>query len=127
VTYNGSINAPTNAGNYNVIGTITDPNYLGSATNTLLIYGASPTILQQPIHQTVARGGTANFNVWAVGAPPLHYQWSSNLVNIALATNSTLTLRNVQTNASVGYRVVITNAYGSVTSSIAQLNVFLQY
>lgn len=37
VTYNGSVNAPTNVGNYAVIGNITDPNYLGSATNTLAI------------------------------------------------------------------------------------------
>ena len=37
MTYNGSPNAPTNAGSYNVIGTISNPNYQGSATNTLII------------------------------------------------------------------------------------------
>ena len=37
LTYNGSPNAPTNAGSYTVIGTISDPNYYGSATNTLVI------------------------------------------------------------------------------------------
>ena len=36
-TYNGSANAPTNAGSYTVIGTINDANYQGSATNTLVI------------------------------------------------------------------------------------------
>ena len=36
-TYNGSANAPTNVGSYTVIGTLDDPNYQGSATNTLLI------------------------------------------------------------------------------------------
>ena len=38
VTYNGSGNAPTNVGSYNVIATINDPNYQGSATNTLVIF-----------------------------------------------------------------------------------------
>ncbi len=37
VTYSGFAFAPTNAGSYTVIATITDPNYQGSATNTLVI------------------------------------------------------------------------------------------
>jgi hypothetical protein len=37
VTYNGSLNAPTNAGIYTVIATINDPNYQGWATNTLVV------------------------------------------------------------------------------------------
>jgi alpha-tubulin suppressor-like RCC1 family protein len=37
LTYNGSLIAPTNAGSYTVIGTVSDPNYYGSATNTLVI------------------------------------------------------------------------------------------
>ncbi len=40
ITYNGSANAPTNAGSYTVIGTIADANYQGSATNTLAIGNA---------------------------------------------------------------------------------------
>jgi catalase (peroxidase I) len=42
ITYNGSASAPTNAGSYTVIGTITDANYQGSATNTLVINNAIP-------------------------------------------------------------------------------------
>jgi hypothetical protein len=37
LTYNGSADAPTNVGSYAVIGTVVDPNYAGSATNTLVI------------------------------------------------------------------------------------------
>jgi catalase (peroxidase I) len=40
ITYNGSANAPTNAGSYTVIGMINDTNYQGSATNTLVISNA---------------------------------------------------------------------------------------
>jgi hypothetical protein len=44
ITYAGEANAPTNAGSYEVIGTITEPNYVGSATNTLVVSPAAATI-----------------------------------------------------------------------------------
>ena len=44
VTYNGSASAPTNAGSYTVIGTITDPIYYGGATNTVVIVPAAATV-----------------------------------------------------------------------------------
>jgi hypothetical protein len=43
-TYNGSATAPTNAGSYTVLGTITDANYQGSATNTMVINKATLTV-----------------------------------------------------------------------------------
>ena len=44
VTYNGSTTAPTNAGTYNVVATITDPNYQGSASGTLTITKANASV-----------------------------------------------------------------------------------
>src|SRR5690606_29694077 len=44
VTYNGSAIAPTNAGSYQVIGTVTDLNYVGSVTNTLVINKANASV-----------------------------------------------------------------------------------
>jgi glycosidase len=44
VTYNGSPTAPTNAGNYTVNATITEPGYAGSATATLAIARKNLTI-----------------------------------------------------------------------------------
>ena len=43
ITYNGSANVPTNAGSYTVVGTISDVNYQGGATNTLVINAATLT------------------------------------------------------------------------------------
>jgi hypothetical protein len=43
-TYDGSGTAPTNAGSYAVVGTINDTNYQGSASGTLVIAKATPTI-----------------------------------------------------------------------------------
>ena len=43
-TYNGSSTAPTAAGSYAVVGTISDVNYQGSNTGTLVIGKATPAI-----------------------------------------------------------------------------------
>ncbi|HVV72252.1 MAG TPA: MBG domain-containing protein, partial [Verrucomicrobiae bacterium] len=44
LAYHGSPNAPTNAGSYTVVGTINNPNYSGTATNTLAIGQAPATV-----------------------------------------------------------------------------------
>ncbi len=44
ITYNGSPTPPTAAGSYPVVGTINDPNYQGSATGTMTINKATPTV-----------------------------------------------------------------------------------
>ena len=44
ITYDGSATAPTNAGSYAVVGTISDPNYTGSASGTLVVGKADQTI-----------------------------------------------------------------------------------
>ena len=60
--YNGSANAPTNAGSYTVIGTINDANYQGSATNTLVISPAAGVVTLGSLSQTydgTAKAATA--------------------------------------------------------------------
>jgi MBG domain/Domain of unknown function (DUF4962)/Heparinase II/III-like protein len=42
IEYNGSVIPPRNAGIYNVVATITSPEYVGKTTGTLSIYKASP-------------------------------------------------------------------------------------
>jgi MBG domain len=42
--YNGNSTSPTAAGSYPVVGTVNDPNYTGSATETLVIAKATPII-----------------------------------------------------------------------------------
>jgi len=46
ITYNGSSTAPIANGRYTVVGTVTDANYSGSVTNTLIIQPMSPTGLR---------------------------------------------------------------------------------
>lgn len=52
VTYNGSSSAPTGAGTYAVEANITDPNYQGSASGTLVIGKATATINLTGLAQT---------------------------------------------------------------------------
>jgi hypothetical protein len=47
-TYDGSGTAPTNAGSYAVIGTVSDANYQGSASGTLVIAKATATVTLNP-------------------------------------------------------------------------------
>jgi pectate lyase len=69
-------------------------------------------------------GQSANFSVVAGGTAPLAYQWYFNTNNlVAGAASSTLTLTNVQLTNAGAYFCVVTNAYGSDTSAVAQLTV----
>jgi hypothetical protein len=56
------------------------------------------------------------------GTPPYSYQWQSNGVNIVNGTNSFLTASNISGAAFTdSYRVIVTNAVGSVTSAGAAI------
>jgi hypothetical protein len=123
VTYNGSMNAPTNVGKYTVVGKISDPLYTGTATNTLVI--AAIVINSQPHSVTVALGKSTNLTVEATGAGKLSYQWRKGGATQAGKTNATLNLLNVATNMAGDYDVVIRNNYGSITSAVATITVLL--
>ncbi|HKW30946.1 MAG TPA: immunoglobulin domain-containing protein [Verrucomicrobiae bacterium] len=84
----------------------------------------APSVTTDPQDQTVLVGQNATFSVLTSGTLPLSYQWYYN-TNTALtnATGSALTLTNVQPSDAGGYSVIVTNAYGSVTSAVAQLTV----
>jgi hypothetical protein len=82
----------------------------------------TPVITLEPVDQYLLAGGNATFSAKGQGLYGVTYQWQSNSVNIAGATNSTLTLTNVQ--ASGIYDVVVSDngGMGSITSSNANLN-----
>jgi len=94
------------------------------ATLTVNATGTAPNITTQPANQTVSAGQTATFSVVATGTAPLSYQWQKNGVAITGATSSSYTTP-VTTTADSGeqFRVVITNAFGNITSSVATLTV----
>lgn len=86
--------------------------------------GATPPLITaQPQSQTVTFGDSAGFTVSVIGQEPLSYQWSLNSSPISTATNIAYLIANAAINDAGDYQVVITNASGSVTSSVATLTV----
>jgi len=109
-----------NAGVYSVI----VANGAGAASaSTRVDLRSPPIIVRQPLDQLAATNTAAVFTVVAGGTQPLHYQWQKNSVNIAGANSPALVIPNVQVSDATGYRVVITNVYGSVISSVASLSI----
>ncbi len=82
-----------------------------------------PVIILQPTDTNVYVGTDAGFTVMLTGWTPMYYQWMKDGVNLPAGTNQTLSLVGVTTNDAGGYSVVVTNAYGAVTSSKAYLTV----
>ena len=89
------------------------------AFHSLSIIAGPLVINTHPVSAVVIQGSTHTFSVIAPGATS--YQWLRNGAVIAGATNSTLTLTNIQSSDVGGYSVVCSNSVGSVTSNVAQL------
>jgi uncharacterized delta-60 repeat protein len=98
---------------------------------SMLLPVGPPVISLQPASRTNEAGTTATFSSAASGALPLIYQWLKDGVplvnggNLSGAGTAVLTLNNVWSADSGGYRVVVTNSLGSVTSAVARLTVSL--
>jgi len=112
---------PVQAGTYIV--QVSNVAGLTNSFNAILTVNTSPSITTQPTNMVVIRGSNATFNVIAAGSTPLIYQWNFNGTNVAAATNSSLTLTNVQLNQAGNYAVSVTNLFGSILSSNATLTV----
>jgi len=85
----------------------------------------APSITQQPQNLSVAVGATASFTVAASGTAPLSYRWQRNSTDIAGAPDAATYTTAAVTAGDNGaaYRVIVSNAAGSATSSAAILSV----
>ncbi len=89
---------------------------------------------EPPLSMTVTNGNPVLLSVGAIGTPPLTYQWQLGGANVSdggnISGSSTADLNLLAAGATNAgsYDVVVTNAYGSVTSSVVTVNVvfFLQ-
>ncbi|MBI3970524.1 MAG: pilus assembly protein [Chloroflexi bacterium] len=89
VTYDGSPAAPTNAGSYSVVATITDPNYSGSTSGTLAIAKADQTIGFGPLASKTY--GDPPFDVSATASSGLPLSFSASGDCTISGTTVTLT------------------------------------
>jgi hypothetical protein len=115
--------------------TVTDscgPLTSSDATLTVTAGNAPPTIVTQPVGESVAAGGTTPFTVVASGTPALSYQWyripAGQTTGTAI-TGATSATYNVSATATTtandqdAYYVIVTNAYGQAVSQKATLAV----
>jgi hypothetical protein len=97
----------------------------------LNVVGGPPQIVTDVQTSFVALvGGVASNSVTVIGAFPLYYQWQFNGTNLpesgelsGTQSNIFLNITNAQGSNSGGYQVIVSNNYGSVTSSVATLAV----
>ena len=80
-------------------------------------------ILLQPEDVAVTAGQPASFSVLATGSEPLAYQWSRNGVDLVGETGPGLSLLSAELSAGGQYLVTVSNAAGSVSSEVVNLNV----
>lgn len=93
----------------------------------------APTIGGQPADQSPYEHQNVKFAVTALGSQPLSYQWQVgtngvfvNLANggrVSGTTSATLAISNVTQLDAPSYQVIVTNTFGSITSSPAALQV----
>jgi len=102
----------------------------GSTSGQATLPVGAPAAVSSPVitsssqsPNVVTPGMSVTFQVTANGSAPLAYRWRFHGTNLAYATNSTLTLTNVQVSQSGSYVLVVTNAYGTASSSNAVLTV----
>jgi sugar lactone lactonase YvrE len=78
-------------------------------------------VVFQPVDAPSKPGGTASLSIQAAGDPPLAYSWWFNGALLAGATNARLTIPALGTNNLGPYFCIVTNAWGSVTSTVAHI------
>jgi uncharacterized delta-60 repeat protein len=84
-----------------------------------------PVVTASPVGQNKSPGQNVTFNVSVAGTAPLKYQWQRNGVALPGATASSLTLTNLQSSDIGGFRAIVSNSVGTVTSAVAVLSMNL--
>ena len=126
-------------------GIIDDVSVFGSALSPSQIMGLysaasggatlAPAIGVQPVSASLYQGQTAQFTGQAAGTLPLAYQWQAGATGSGVYTNltdggqfsgstgPTLSIAGIEMPNAADYIVVVTNLYGTVTSSVVTLTV----
>ena len=99
-------------------------NGLGTATSsnaTLRLSSSFPVFTLQALSRIGTLGGSTVFTSAAEGCHPLSSRWQFNNVDIPGANSLQLVLTNLQASNDGFYRIIVSNNFGAVTSSEAQL------
>ncbi len=83
---------------------------------------SAPLIVEQPLGATVGPGASYELSVQALGEG-LSYAWSFEGVDLPGENQATLLLENVDALDAGGYRALVSNAFGSAGSEVAEIEV----
>lgn len=99
---------------------------LGGLYKIQYLLSAPPVITLPPVNQLVSPGNSAAFHISASGTQPLNFQWQRNSVNIPTALTDTYSLPTASlADNGAQFRCLVSNTFGSVTSSVATLTVIV--
>jgi alpha-tubulin suppressor-like RCC1 family protein len=94
-----------------------------NGNHSMALIGNGPPTVPAFVNRNVAYGGTIFLHVAPGGSRPLGYQWLFDGSPILGATNSVLVLTNLLLSQAGNYSVVVSNAFGQVTSGPLSLDV----
>jgi hypothetical protein len=77
----------------------------------------APSIVTAPSPVTQYAGEYASMSVTAANIGPFTYQWQQDGANLLGQTNATISFAPIVATNAGSYQVIVSNAYGSVTSS----------
>jgi hypothetical protein len=98
--------------------------YLADTYNqTIRQGGIDPVVTTQLGSQTVNVGQSVTFSVTATGTGTLTYQWYMNGTQISGATSASYTIPSTDTSSAGTYSVIVTDPFGSTSSSTFTLTV----
>ncbi|HWH71745.1 MAG TPA: immunoglobulin domain-containing protein, partial [Candidatus Sulfotelmatobacter sp.] len=98
-------------------------NALGAVTSPEARLNVAPFFITTDLtNQVRSAGSTVSLSVGVEGSGPIYYQWRFNGADIAGATGATLVLENAQPEQAGSYSVLVSNAFGTLTSRSMQLD-----
>jgi len=105
-------------------------NSVGAVTSSVVwLAVVDPVITNSPASIVTNLGQPVSFTVAAAGTPPLAYQWFKDGVALAEGgsltgtTGAALTVNAAQLADAGTYQVIVSNSFGTATSSVATLTV----
>lgn len=109
-----------NNGNYSVVVTGSGGSVTSSVVS-LSVLDLPPVLTSRPSSQVAFAGQSVSFSVATQGSLPMNYQWTFDGTNLDGQTGAILTLPLVSTNNAGSYTIIVSNAFGCVTSSPAAM------
>ena len=93
--------------------------YNEAGTISGFIVTDKPVVTMSPQPVLAGPHDSVTLNPYAIGVPPLAYQWWHNGVALPGATNLVYVIPNLSASLAGNYQLQVTNKYGSALSSVA--------